>query len=123
MIKDIKRRLLFLKGQSTLKEFAEKLDLPTSTVYYYLNGGREPSLSFLLKVSEKLNVREEWLLTGTGKIFKDTEEKTLTIDQIIEFLRKNWDQWSQEKRKCFESHLLQIFPEFETWLKSDCLER
>lgn len=57
IMKDIRLRLLILKGSRSVKDFAQLLDLPTSTVYYYMNG-RTPSLSFITRVCNKLNVRE-----------------------------------------------------------------
>lgn len=57
-IQGIIRRLNILKGNRSVKAFAEDLGLPVSTVYYYSNG-REPSLSFLLRIANKMNVNEE----------------------------------------------------------------
>lgn len=113
-MKDIRVRLLLLKGSRSIKEFASLLDLPVSTVYYYMNG-RIPSLSFVSRVCKRLNVREEWLLNGNGPIFREVTEKD-TLNYILEYLRENWDRWGEKKRHWFELHFRQIFPEFEEWL-------
>lgn len=114
-ITEISKRLLLLKGQRPLKEFAEMLGLPQSTVHYYLNG-REPSLSFILKVAQKFRVREEWILTGKEPIFKDdtTDERSL-IESMVDFLKQNWETWPEKKRHWFELQFKRLFPEFEEW--------
>lgn len=113
-MKDIRARLLILKGSRSIKDFARVLDLPVSTVYYYMNG-RSPSLSFIMRVCKRLNVREEWLITGNGPIFRDESEEDM-LNHILEYLKENWDRWSEKKRHWFEEHFRQTFPEFEEWL-------
>lgn len=113
-MKDIRSRLLILKGQRSIKDFANLLDLPTSTVYYYMNG-RMPSLSFIMRVCNKLNVREEWLIKGDDPIFRE-ETGDYMLNHILEYLKENWDRWSEKKRHWFEIHFRQTFPEFEEWL-------
>ncbi len=115
-LESLKKRLLLLKGNRSIKEFAESLGLPVSTVYYYLNG-REPALSFLLRVANRMNVSEEWLLTGRGNIFKEKKDEAIEIEQVLEFLKRNWEKWSVKKRHWFEVHFKQLLPEFEIWLK------
>lgn len=113
-MKDIRARLLILKGSRSIKDFASILDLPTSTVHYYMNG-RPPSLSFIMRVCNRLNVREEWLISGNGPIFRGEESDDL-LNHILEYLKENWDKWGDKKRHWFELHFRQIFPEFEEWL-------
>lgn len=113
-MKDIRARLLLLKGSRSIKEFATLLDLPTSTVHYYLNG-RMPSLSFIIRVCNRLNVREEWLINGSGPIFKEEIGDDI-LNHILEYLKENWDKWNEKKRHWFEVHFRQILPEFEEWL-------
>lgn len=120
-LKGIRKRLILLKGNRSIKEFARTLDLPVSTVYYYFNG-RQPTLSFLLRVARRLNVNEEWLFTGRGNIFKDKDDEAFRIEDVIEFLKKGWDSWSHGKRQWFERHFKEIFPKFELWLKEIRLE-
>ncbi len=121
IIDRIRQRILLLKGNKSVKEFAEYLGLPLSTVYYYLNG-REPSLSFLLRIAERFNVREEWLLTGKEPIFKEDRGEPFMIEDVIEFLKKHWESWSLKKRHCFETHFKQLFPEFEIWLNERLMD-
>ncbi|MFN3740568.1 MAG: helix-turn-helix domain-containing protein [Thermodesulfovibrionales bacterium] len=119
-IEGIIRRLNILKGNRSVKAFAEDLGLPVSTVYYYFNG-REPSLSFLLRIANKMNVSEEWLLTGKGKIFKDKDGEVFDIEDILEFLKKNWYKWSEKKRQWFKINFEELFPEFKLWLKKELM--
>jgi len=119
---DIKQRLLFLKGKKTVKEFAESLDLPPSTVYYYLNG-REPSLTFIMRVCNKLGVSVEWLISGEGEIFKEEEGVDEVLNQIIEYLKENWNKWSKKKKHWFEVTFRQFFPDFDEWLRAQKMDQ
>lgn len=116
-IEGVIRRLNIIKGDRSIKAFAEDVGLPVSTVYYYFNG-REPSLRFLLRVANKMNVNEEWLLTGKGKIFKDKDNEDFDIEDILEFLKSNWYKWPERKKHWFKINFKQLFTDFELWLKN-----
>ncbi|WP_333654959.1 helix-turn-helix domain-containing protein [Dissulfurispira sp.] len=68
---DYKTRIKIIKGSRTIKELANILGIPATTLHTYLNG-REPSVSFVNRVNEKLNVNPDWLITGRVPIFKST---------------------------------------------------
>ena len=67
----IKERLrIVIKSQNlTVKDFAEMVNTPLRTVHNYLNSGKEPSVEFLSKVSDKFNVNLNWLLLNKGEIY------------------------------------------------------
>jgi len=114
--KGIKQRLEILKGNRSLKEFSEILEVPYSTLHYYFNG-REPSLSFLLKVCIKLNVNEEWLILGKGNIYKEEpNDDGLTLEHIIEFIKYKWKKFGKKEKHWFEVELKRMFPDLEVFL-------
>jgi transcriptional regulator with XRE-family HTH domain len=114
---DYKTRIKIIKGSRTIKELANILGVPVTTLHTYLNG-REPSVRFVNRVHEKLNVNPEWLITGRGMIYKNEvfSDDDTTIKNIIAFLHSSWPQWTQKERCWFEMHFRRNFPEFETWL-------
>ncbi len=120
-MEDLRQRLLILKGSRSIKDFANVLDLPISTVYYYLNG-REPPVSFIKRVSDRLGVREEWLLTGKEPIFKNEEYHEEPLNEIVEFLKQRWRHWPEKKRNWFEIQFRRLLPEFEEWLRGRMTE-
>ncbi len=115
---DFKHRLNLLKGDRTIKEFSKMLDIPVSTLHYYLNG-REPSLSFLIRVCSKLNVNEEWLLNGRGPIYRTEKEHDILEDLcelFSKFLAEKWKVWDTKEKIFFEFLVKRLFPDFERWL-------
>ncbi len=115
----ISERLKILKGNRSLNEFAKELNIPSSTLHYYFNG-RTPTISFLLKVCSKLNVREEWLLLGEGPIFKEHESLSNDEDRlnaILKFVKEKWQILSDKERNWFEVQLKRMFPDFPDGLK------
>ncbi len=113
-----RHRLNLLKGNRTIKEFSRILDIPVSTLHYYLNG-REPSLSFLVRVCSKLNVSEEWLISGRGPIYR-TEKEHDVLEELevlfARFLSEKWRVWDKREKMFFDFLVRRLFPEFEHWL-------
>lgn len=64
----------------TQAEFAAKIGSVQNTVTGYENGRRNPSAPVIALICEKFNVREEWLRTGEGEIFKPAPSDVL--DQL-----------------------------------------
>ena len=58
-------RLQEVKGKQSLRKFAEKLSMSTSTVAEYMKG-REPPVSFVVRICERFEVSPSWLLLGTS---------------------------------------------------------
>ncbi|MDI6801480.1 MAG: helix-turn-helix transcriptional regulator [Thermodesulfovibrionales bacterium] len=113
---DYKTRIKILKGSRSTKEFSSLLGIPMTTLHTYLNG-REPSVNFIKRVHDKLNVRVEWLITGRGPIYEtDVFHEDCTFDKIVNFLEIYWPKWSQKEHCWFELQFRKNFPEFEFWL-------
>lgn len=61
-------RLRWVRGQVTMDDLAEKLQVHRNTVARYENGDRMPDANYLNKVIEKFqNINPAWLLTGEGE--------------------------------------------------------
>ena len=77
----------------TQKEFAMELDCARSMVGHYETGHNAPSIELLLLLS-KYDISIEWVLTGTGEMFKS---KTLSVSdsnddevqRLVEDMEKN----------------------------------
>ncbi len=68
-----------------------------------------------MRICNRLNVREEWLLNGNGPIFRERAEDDILI-HILEYIKENWNRWGEKKRNWFEEHFRQTFPDFDEWL-------
>lgn len=79
-----------LERFSTLKEFAEALDMSYPNLYHYLSDKHEPGTPILLKLSE-LGCDINWLLTGEGNARgqpeKMNDEKIKKLEEENRFLR------------------------------------
>lgn len=54
-----------------IKESAEKAGIPYRSMQNYLRGEREPGADALASIGEQLGISIDWLLTGTGAMYKD----------------------------------------------------
>lgn len=64
----------------TQTEFAAKIGTVQNTITRYETNNRNPSASVITLICEKFNVREEWLRTGEGEMFKPKPSDVL--DQL-----------------------------------------
>jgi transcriptional regulator with XRE-family HTH domain len=73
------RLLKFLKEEKiSSTRFAEEIGVQPSSISHILSGRNNPSYDFIVKTMKrykKLNI--EWLLTGTGEMFKSYKQSTL----------------------------------------------
>lgn len=74
---------IFCKGNNSA--FARKVDDNQKNIVNYLNG-TEPKFSFLKKLTEKLEINPEWLLTGEGEMLK---KKFFEVQEDNEVDKKN----------------------------------
>lgn len=63
----------------TQKEFASTIGLKNGIISSYEKGDRNITQRNLILICEKFNVNKEWLLDGTGSMFKD-----VTLDTDFE---------------------------------------
>lgn len=90
----MKERLIeFLKAENkSSAQFAEEIGVQPSGISHILSGRNNPSLDFVLKMLEKYKfISTEWLLFGTGSMYKenmiqslfdDTDRKTTEVNKI-----------------------------------------
>lgn len=91
----MKERLLkFLRNENkTSAQFAEEIGVQASGISHILSGRNNPSLDFVLKMLEKYKfLSTDWLLFGTGSMYKDPKMQNL------------FDLSFQEKENSIEVH-------------------
>ena len=82
----MKERLLeFLRNENkTSAQLAEEIGVQASGISHILSGRNNPSLDFVLKMLEKYQfLSTDWLLFGTGSMYKDSKMQSL-FDNITE---------------------------------------
>lgn len=62
----------------TQQEFADRIGTTRNNIAGYETGRREPSAAAINLIIAKLNVNEEWLRTGEGEMFRQTEEDAVS---------------------------------------------
>ena len=64
----------------TSSAFADKLQLGRAVVSHILNGRNNPSLEVVTRIlSQWDNINPDWLLTGTGNMYKNDPQATADI--------------------------------------------
>ncbi len=64
----------------TSTNFAEKIDVPKSSISHLLSGRNKPSLDFIMKVDKAFeDVDLDWLLYGKGSFPKSEQEYTNSL--------------------------------------------
>ncbi len=79
----MKERLLeFLKNENkTSAQLADEIGVQASGISHILSGRNNPSLDFVLKMLEKYQfLSTDWLLFGTGSMYKDSKMQSLFDD-------------------------------------------
>ncbi|TCI91014.1 helix-turn-helix domain-containing protein [Tenacibaculum sp. M341] len=65
--------------------FAEKIDVPRSSISHLLSGRNKPSLDFIMKVDKAFDdVNLDWLLYGKGSFNKKSEVNNTSLFNTIE---------------------------------------
>lgn len=65
----------------TIKDFAERSEIPYRSMYNYVRSEREPNLDAIVKLQEKWNINLNWLINGQGDM-KLQENIAPTITEI-----------------------------------------
>ena len=69
-------RLIMEKENLTPARFADSLDINRAVISHILNGRNNPSLDVVTKILEVMDyINPEWLISGTGNIYKTGVEK------------------------------------------------
>ena len=79
----MKERLLeFLRNENkTSAQLADEIGVQASGISHILSGRNNPSLDFVLKMLEKYQfLSTDWLLFGTGSMYKDSKMQSLFDD-------------------------------------------
>lgn len=80
---NISKRLnqLIELNQLTIKDFAERCDIPYRSMYNYVRSEREPNLEALSKMSKTFNVDLNWLILGEGEILKGISKESFSAEE------------------------------------------
>ncbi len=65
-------RLIYLRGNATQAEFAERIGINVNTLRGYEKGRALPGYEVLEALCLKTNASPGWILTGRGNVFQDT---------------------------------------------------
>jgi transcriptional regulator with XRE-family HTH domain len=80
---ELKDRLLKIKNSESMSSamFADTVGVQRSSISHIMSGRNKPSLDFLQKVLTAFpKYRAEWLIMGTGSIYKKAVQNTLFED-------------------------------------------
>lgn len=90
--------------------------------------GKSISINTAIRISNKLGLSLDWLLTGNEPMYRDGEaRKRLMIDanipledlpkeQIIVWLEHTWPRFTPQQKVWFHEQFKRVFPEFGAWL-------
>lgn len=123
MIERIKRLLEYYNLSSS--NFAERIDVPRSSISHLLSGRNKPSLDFVMKVDNAFReVSIEWLLYGRGN-FPKSKEKSPSLfepkppeieaptEQKVQYAPKNEDHeemnWFNTENKRVVSKIILLY--------------
>ena len=67
-------RIKAVRGNMSAPEFCKRINIHKNTLYGYELGKSVPNFDFLEEVCRHYNVNPEWLLMGTGSMYKTKEE-------------------------------------------------
>jgi len=108
-------------------ELARFLDLKASTLQH-VKGGKSISINTAIRISNRLGLSLDWLLTGNEPMYRDGQErKRLMIDanipledlpkeQIVVWLEHTWPRFTPQQKVWFHEQFKRAFPEFDAWL-------
>lgn len=92
--------------------FAERINIDQSYVTQLTSGKRNPSDRTISDICREFNVREEWLRTGTGKMFLDfTEDEfakaaaVLSNDAFVRSLIVEYWKLDDDSKKLFRDFI------------------
>ncbi len=72
----------------TLEEISKKTGLSKSGISYMEVGNKKPSSVYMYELSKRFNVNINWILTGTGTMFKPDVELNLNFGEDNEIIKE-----------------------------------
>lgn len=79
-ITDRIREVMNAEGYTSAR-FADDLEVGRAVISHILNGRNNPSLDIITKILSKLpQISTEWLLNGTGEMYKTTSQNNVETD-------------------------------------------
>lgn len=88
------RRVRLVIGKQSLRHIAKITNVSVESVRRYFNGGT-PSSDFLGRLSNKLGLNAEWLLTGDGPMMLEglaaDALQHATVEQIVGEIARKFD--------------------------------
>lgn len=95
-MKDRIRQIMEME-QLTPTRFADKLQINRAVISHILNGRNNPSLDVVTKIlSEMEYINPEWLLNGTGSIYKEGVEAAIVENEPDLFNQSDLNQSNSE---------------------------
>ncbi len=103
MIERLKNILEYYNLSSS--SFAEKIEVPRSSISHLLSGRNKPSLDFIIKVDKAFDeVDLDWLLYGKGSFPKNKEKSPSLFNQkIVETIKEENNFDIKEKNSYLEN--------------------
>ncbi|MBR6654381.1 MAG: helix-turn-helix transcriptional regulator [Oscillospiraceae bacterium] len=104
------KAFLELKGEMSIKEFAEKLGMANATVGYYATGERIPNALGIARIAEVCGVSADWLLgispvkerdpqKAQRRLLRELENAEICIRSVMEALHRHDTRLSQIVRQ------------------------
>jgi len=88
-LKDIGKRIkeIIKKLNISIKEFSDITGIPYPTLQDYIAGKRQPGANNLQKISMRLHISIDWLLTGEGEMFKEDKKTKIKKELYGDILK------------------------------------
>ena len=74
----------------TQTEFGDRIGVKGNTITNYENDLRNPSDAIIVSICREFNVNEDWLRSGTGKMFQPITKNDEWIHMISLCVTKKW---------------------------------
>ena len=109
----------------TQEDCARKASIRVQTWRKYEAGKAEPGVQKLYFLAREYKVSISWLLTGEGPMFLEGKEgrgkvvnfEDKRLKQMIEYLKKRWEEADLEGRRMIELEFVSAFKDYVDWLK------
>lgn len=83
---DVKDRIIKFMSQEGISatKFADEIGVQRSSISHILSGRNNPSFEFIQKIlSRYKSINAEWLILGTGQMYKKSEQMSLFNQPLI----------------------------------------